>query len=124
MRIYFFQLCNVSSDAVIFCETPFLKIPLGLRDVVKRETPIRVKRQSPPENAEIITPYENELKVYIGFIFDGVPTYRDLSESLPKYKELVIFPNPKFIRFNEILEFHQYSSSSSDYEVDIKVISL
>lgn len=62
--------------------------------------------------------YNNDdIEFYIGLLLDGVPTYRNVSEALPKQGKMNIYRNPRVYEFEEeVLDFRH-----NDEHIVIKV---
>ena len=63
----------------------------------------------------------SDFRVKIGLIFDGVATYQSLSNVLPDYGELRLYPDPKFFNFtetNRLKIFRAYKETSLQIHVN------
>ena len=97
--------------------TQNLLLPLVQRDrgaVASHDA--RARREANSLNSD-------EMEFYIGLLLDGVPTYRNVSDTLPEYGKLDMFNDPKVFEFkDEVLLFRPYSPHN-DQHVVIKVIT-
>ena len=60
----------------------------------------------------------DDIQFYVGLLFDGVPTYRNVSETLPQHGQLYIYTDPEVYEFEEeVLNFRHV-----DKHITIKVI--
>lgn len=85
-------------EETLICPTPRLVLPKRKHTFRKRDaTPGTVNRTLPdPKNDS-----RDDLRFYIGFIFDGVNKYLNLSETLPRYGLLDVYENPTIYAFSE-----------------------
>jgi len=60
---------------------------------------------------------KDDMQFYIGLKLDGVPTYRNVSEKLPKHGQLKVYGNPEVYEFEE-----EVMGIPSSKQVVIKVI--
>ena len=60
---------------------------------------------------------KDDMQFYIGLKLDGVPTYRNVSEKLPKHGQLKVYGNPEVYEFEE-----EVMGIPSSWLVVIKVI--
>ena len=64
---------------------------------------------------------DQELDWHMGLIFDGLPTYLNLSESLPEKSQLIVYTFPVIYTFNpEVQTFKVHKGQTT---IDIKVRS-
>ena len=78
---------------------------------------VRTRREATFRQTENLY-YNDDIEFYIGLLFDGVPTYRNVSEALPKQGKMNIYRNLRVYEFEEeVLDFRH-----NDEHIVIKVI--
>ena len=91
-----FQMCMVHNSTFVYCPTPEIQLP------------------SKGAAANL-----GDLQFYMGLVLDGVPTYRNISESLPQFGKLYIFSDPILYPFKEEIRSH---SPHEDTNIVIEVM--
>ena len=94
---HFQQICETVSEDIMLCKTPEITLPSDVRrkrrDVTDAGRAIRdTSDGGEPLNGE-------ELQFYLGFIFDGVEIYRNMSDKKPEFGILTVYQDPEFEPF-------------------------
>lgn len=78
----------------------------------------RMRRQVVERQAADLSDNKDGVKIYIGFLFDGVTTYRNISETLPQQGQMYIYDDPEMYEFeDEVMDFRR-----NDEQIVIQVI--
>ncbi|KAI0234412.1 hypothetical protein LSAT2_015310 [Lamellibrachia satsuma] len=117
------SVCTIRNSTAILCPTPDIQLPLEVNGLIKKSHITERDRDSVASHdararREANSINSDEMKFYIGLLLDGVPTYRNVSDTLPEYGKLDMFNDPKVFEFkDEVLLFRPYSPHNDQHVV-------
>ncbi|KAI0234406.1 hypothetical protein LSAT2_015304 [Lamellibrachia satsuma] len=136
--------CSLHNTTEMHCPSPIIHLPSGiskrnLSHISERDSDsgtgydARMRRQVVERQAADLSDNKDGVKIYIGFLFDGVTTYRNISETLPQQGQMYIYDDPEMYEFeDEVMDFRRndeqiviqgdrmnHGCSAGDYNVTV-----